>query len=349
MKHIKLLLPLLFLANLLSFVSCNSKPDPAEDPKPGNTPNQNKINWNVVNTSSASTLKAVYFTDNLQGWAAGHDGTILHTTDGGKAWTRQVTDSSFYLKDIFFTSNQNGWAVGSDIKEGDELIISTTNGGETWKEVVVDEVYGYFEGVYFVNATKGFIIGGTEYRSNFTKNVMLVTEDGGKTWQKHSFSNTRDAMMYDMMFTDNNSGWISASEGHIYSTVDGGETWSSQGDGSWPHLYSIYMADANHGWAAGERNTIDETADGGKTWENIEDADYYDFYTVFFTSPQTGWIAGESSINDERYIIKHTQDGGKTWTKQRTDRKEIIYDIFFKDATHGWAVGSFGSIFIYKP
>ena len=35
-------------------------------------------------------LTAVYFVDARNGWAVGHDGVILHSTDAGTTWSRQL-------------------------------------------------------------------------------------------------------------------------------------------------------------------------------------------------------------------------------------------------------------------
>ena len=33
----------------------------------------------------------MFFVDDKQGWAVGHDGVILHTGDGGETWTLQLS------------------------------------------------------------------------------------------------------------------------------------------------------------------------------------------------------------------------------------------------------------------
>ena len=38
----------------------------------------------------SSDLTAVFFVDDKQGWAVGHDGVILHTADGGETWALQL-------------------------------------------------------------------------------------------------------------------------------------------------------------------------------------------------------------------------------------------------------------------
>lgn len=48
-----------------------------------------------------------------QGWIVGDDGTILHSTDGGRTWSRQVSPTDEALTCLFFLSPSRGWAGGN--------------------------------------------------------------------------------------------------------------------------------------------------------------------------------------------------------------------------------------------
>lgn len=81
-----------------------------------------------------ATLTAVSFADALNGWAAGHWGVILHTTDGGETWSLQREDTAVDqpLFSIWFKDLRSGYATGLW-----SLLLSTDDGGETWREVNV--------------------------------------------------------------------------------------------------------------------------------------------------------------------------------------------------------------------
>jgi photosystem II stability/assembly factor-like uncharacterized protein len=80
----------------------------------------------------ASTLTAVTFVDEKTGWAVGHWGVVLHTTDGGETWTRQRIhlESDQPLFSVQFSSAREGWAGGLW-----SLLLKTEDGGATWKEI----------------------------------------------------------------------------------------------------------------------------------------------------------------------------------------------------------------------
>src|SRR3990170_16143 len=50
---------------------------------------QDGRNWQKTDVPADITLTAVYFQNDMNGWAAGHDAVILRTTDGGETWQRQ--------------------------------------------------------------------------------------------------------------------------------------------------------------------------------------------------------------------------------------------------------------------
>jgi photosystem II stability/assembly factor-like uncharacterized protein len=67
-------------------------------------------------------------------WTCGYNGSIYHTTNGGKTWDRlrngnSITIKKYNLTDIVFKDANNGYAVG---EKG--LVIYTSNGGKDWKE-----------------------------------------------------------------------------------------------------------------------------------------------------------------------------------------------------------------------
>ncbi|WGK62470.1 YCF48-related protein [Halopseudomonas sp. SMJS2] len=122
--------------------------------------------WTQALVPVSSDLVAVAFSDQDHGWAVGHDGVVLKTTDGGVNWEMVLNGRtygdilvSFYERalaqdsnnekaeralaesqrfqdegadkpflDVFFEDEHNGWVVGAF-----NLILKTSDGGETWE------------------------------------------------------------------------------------------------------------------------------------------------------------------------------------------------------------------------
>lgn len=119
--------------------------------------------WRQAGSPVSSDLVAVRFVSARQGWASGHDGVILATSDGGEHWVKQLDGRMAFellkahfgalaadgnalaarrLKDVtinyqggpavpmlglYFDNERTGWAVGSF-----GTILGTTDGGKTW-------------------------------------------------------------------------------------------------------------------------------------------------------------------------------------------------------------------------
>jgi photosystem II stability/assembly factor-like uncharacterized protein len=54
----------------------------------------------------------VKFVNELEGWAVGAEGTIIHTVDGGEHWTVERSGTPHPLERVFFSDRNHGWAVG---------------------------------------------------------------------------------------------------------------------------------------------------------------------------------------------------------------------------------------------
>lgn len=95
--------------------------------------------WVQANVPSQVLLTTVFFVDDREGWAAGHDTLILHTTDGGENWTIQYEDVipggdlPKPILDIYFADKLHGWAIGAF-----SLMLVTEDGGVSWKTVAMD-------------------------------------------------------------------------------------------------------------------------------------------------------------------------------------------------------------------
>ena len=68
------------------------------------------------------------FVNDSTGWAAGAEGLLLKTSNGGETWNEQTTFTSRKINALWFLNEMNGWLVG------DQGIVSTTiDGGESWQ------------------------------------------------------------------------------------------------------------------------------------------------------------------------------------------------------------------------
>lgn len=87
--------------------------------------------WQQSPVPTRVTLTSVFFSNDRNGWAAGHDATILRTRDGGLTWQVVHADPELDapVLDLWFRDADHGLAVGAY-----GLLLETTDGGNSWQQ-----------------------------------------------------------------------------------------------------------------------------------------------------------------------------------------------------------------------
>ncbi|VWD43683.1 MULTISPECIES: WD40/YVTN/BNR-like repeat-containing protein [Burkholderia] len=166
----------------------------------------------------SSTLTSVSFIDARTGWAVGHWGAILKTTDGGETWEvqRLVTSEDRPLFGVHFIDADHGVAVGLW-----SLILVTDDGGKTWtkKEAVLPNgkksdlnLFGLFSngnGEIFATAEKG---------------QLLISRDKGNTWE--SVETGYKGSFWCGVALPNGVLLVGGLRGTLMRSEDNGHTWS---------------------------------------------------------------------------------------------------------------------------
>src|SRR5262249_27703645 len=99
-------------------------------------------------------LRAVYFVDRNEGWAAGDEGVIWHTIDGGTNWERQATGVRASLRALCFLNPFTGYVVGrQELPYGGSagVILMTSDGGINWTELAPNTLPGLHVVKFFSN------------------------------------------------------------------------------------------------------------------------------------------------------------------------------------------------------
>lgn len=198
-----------------------------------------------------------------------------------------------------------------------------------------DGVQGMLHDVHFWDNQNGLVVG--------DRGLILVTEDGGKTWTKKEIN-----MRPPGAPTGQTPGRPAG--------AGGGPPPGFRGGGS-PTLYNIYFVNEKVGYITGARGTILKTEDGGKTWNRkiarSEAAGQSNnprrggiranLMGIQIISETVGFIVGS-----ENTILK-TTDGGETWmgSSERArvgETRNNLENIWFVSPTTGWIIGSYGTL-----
>src|SRR5580704_17134680 len=108
-----------------------------------------------------ATLRAVQFIDDKEGWAAGDEGTVWHTLDGGQRWVRQSTGVRASLRSVCFLSADFGWVAGlEELPAGGiaGVLLFTRDGGLKWQRLRSGALPGLNQ-VRFADAANAYLLG----------------------------------------------------------------------------------------------------------------------------------------------------------------------------------------------
>lgn len=291
--------------------------------------------WVAQPSGTSVNLRSVFFTSSLTGWAAGDDGTILKTTNGGTNWTSQSSGlGGFSLNSLYFLSSSTGWCAGGNSANG--AIGLTTNGGTNWLILSTSIPTPYLNSIYFRNASTGFTCG--------RLGLIYKTTNGGINWFSSSSGAPSTTDYNSIHFISDSRGTVvsaGTAGSYILSTTNAGLNWTIiESSVSWG-LHGLYYSDAFTGWAVGGGTpspTIFKTTNGGSNW--IMQTGPLPSYMLSVFSPSTsiGWCVGFGGI------IINTTNGGTSWTEQTSGTPHNLRSVYFISTTTGWAVGDLGAI-----
>jgi photosystem II stability/assembly factor-like uncharacterized protein len=184
----------------------------------------------------SSTLTSVSFADAKNGWAVGHWGAIVHTTDGGENWTIQRLDTQEDrpLFSVHFFNAEEGVAVGLW-----SLVLLTHDGGKTWETVQMPappeggkadrnlfKIFVSPKGSLFVAAERG---------------VVLRSDDKGQTW--HYLNTGYKGSFWTGLALDDGTLIVAGLRGSLYRSRDDGKSWQAVDSGSKSSLTDLVQVD----------------------------------------------------------------------------------------------------------
>jgi photosystem II stability/assembly factor-like uncharacterized protein len=239
--------------------------------------------WTQLIVPTRSALTAVATADG-QLWVGGHDGVILHSTDGGQTWSAQRRDpyqlaageqaadhdprQGAPILDIFFRDASHGFAVGAH-----SLMLVTSDGGATWTEKAAlpapapaakaaepmkgdlfsaadleleDEADPHFNAIAAAGEHTLVIVG--------ERGTFLRSDDEGETWRRLPFP--YKGSMFGVLWLGEQRLLAFGLRGNVYQSSDNGGSWSKVDSGASASLMGGAPLDGGGAVLAGINGTI---------------------------------------------------------------------------------------------
>lgn len=249
---------------------------------------------------AGNPLNAVAFVDHLRGWAVGHNGVVLRTSDGGNSWSLvpNTWQTLPDLHDVVALDSLTVVAVGAGAGA-----YRSTDGGLTWSAVPAPHLGR------LVNLTQV----GTRLVAVGDDGAVAASPDQGLTWT--ALPSPGVGYLSDQHWFDQNHGIVTAGafpffDGYASRTRDGGLTWETlAGVAPWT-LHNIDFVDANTGFMIGEFNAY-RSDDGGETWQDIHFS-FPPYSHRMVSLPGDVWLVASFGEGAE---IHRSVDHGATWSR----------------------------------
>ena len=227
----------------------------------------------------SSDLTAVHFPTPKEGWAVGHDGVVLHTSDAGASWEKQFDSRSVakVMIEYYKAHPPKGMAGGAEDEAQfqDDVSAFGMPDAQAPNKSFLD--------VYFENNSSGFIVG--------SFGLIFHTSDGGKTWEPW-FDRREDILKHPHLYAIRSVGgdlFITGEQGLIMK-LDRRTMRFRKLVTPYPGTYFGLVGGKGFMMAYGMRGNVYCSKDRGGSWKKID------------TDVMTGFM-GAAEMPDGRVIL----------------------------------------------
>jgi photosystem II stability/assembly factor-like uncharacterized protein len=245
--------------------------------------------WRQAQVPSSTDLTALSFPTPELGWAVGQDGLVLHSSDGGQTWARQLDGSQL----------ARVWSGSAEAAKTGALPLASMN------FPLLD--------VWFKNAREGYVVGAF--------NLILHTEDGGSSWAVWSdrAQNPHGYHLYGIRPAGRDL-FLVGEQGLVLKLGPGAQQFQAL-DTPYTGSYFSLVTSPDLLLIAGLRGNAYRSVDGGKSWQKVD--------TGIEASLSGGTISADGSlllVSLSGNVLR-SRDKGLTFESIKIDRPTPFFGV----------------------
>ncbi len=290
---------------------------------------------------------------------------LLRTEDTGKTW-QDITPNATRITiiyDVFFRDELNGCTIFSSGDSGGfatRLQLSiTNNGGKSWTTRAINlsheslQEFGGIAYLDFVDSQNGFVMLKQTAGSNFSRGVLISTNDGGQSWHQLPAPPIGD----EINFITAEKGWLAggAGQNELYSTHDGGQSWQkSKIINREEAVYDLptFINESEGILPVTNSNEISfyQTRDGGASWQLKTSATANEAILAHTNIPSVVANNGATFAALSRLTLTNvkTKQERSFVSLENSSEGEAITELSFDDESNGFVLTKTGRCTEFK-
>lgn len=246
--------------------------------------------WKQARVPVSISLTNVFFATERKGWAVGHSGVLLATTDGGETWSRQLDGSRAAA--LVLEAAKNDMGAGIDAATAERRVAEA-------QQLMADGPDKPFLDVYFSSESTGYVVG--------AYGLIFRTDDGGKNWipwQDH-VDNPERKHLYSIR-ADGAALYIAGEQGALFRSTDDGAHF---GEVKTPYAGSYFGVAAGEGnlLVFGLRGNAYWSGNAGRNWQKVN------MDTSSLLAAACYLSDGSLVLIDQDGGIRRSTDGGRNF------------------------------------
>lgn len=254
--------------------------------------------WQQLDIPTSVLLTSVDMIDNDYIWAAGHDGVLLQSTDGGKTWQHKLDGTQLLNMEYPWLQARMEEVAGEidnseDADEAEELEFTLEELGFVMQGLDIQFEVGPtkpFLDVLFLDRSTGFALA--------AYGTLLKTTDGGDSWQilNDRIDNPSGYHLNKLLATDDNTLFLLGEYGLLSRSNDLGESWETLDtpyDGS---FFGGVIDQSGQLWIFGLRGNVFKSDDNGETFHAVNVPTRYNLNSGTALSDGRLVLVGQSGV-----------------------------------------------------